>query len=52
MEEYYSNIRDSNESGWGGSSDENAEVSNNEVDSEDVTESLKKCRKNKFYKVL
>ena len=52
LEEYYSNIKDSDESGWGGSSDENAEASNNDIDSEEVTESIKKCRKNIFFTVL
>ena len=55
LEEYYSNTRDTDESGWSnkdGSSDSNDEVSKNEIKSENVTESLKKCRKNIFHTVL
>lgn len=55
LEEYYSNIRDTDESGWSdkdGSSDENEEVSNNEMKSQEVNKSLKKCQKNIFHTVL
>ena len=55
LEEYYSNIRDTDESGWSasdGSSDENEEVSDGEMKSQEVNESPKKCRRNIFHRVL
>ena len=54
MEEYYTNIVDSDDSGWSGDSgkDNESEVANNEMESEGVNASLKKCRKNIFHTVL
>ena len=54
LEEYYSNIIDSDESGWidyDGNND-GSEVSNNDMESEEINASLKECKKYIFQTVL
>ena len=54
LEEYYSNIIDSDESGWSyyDGSNDGREVSNNDMESEVINASLKECKKNIFHTVL
>ena len=54
LEEYYSYIIDSDESGWSDydGNNDGSEVSNNDMESEDINTSLKECKKNIFYTVL